>query len=258
MTIVRLQDRAVLKVAGADCQNFLQGLLTQDIFRLSPTCPLYAAMLSPQGKSLFDMMVFADSDAIMIDVACDRAESLAKRLAMYKLRKSVTIEATSLSVYAAWGVDAADRTTDPRFPPLGSRWIAETAGPDGSAEYERHRLAIGVPGSAEIGIDELLWLETGADLLNGVSFTKGCYVGQENTARMHHRDKVKRRLVPVRFEGDPGDGIVRDSAGRSAGTLRGKSFAHLRLEAAGGSLHVGSTLLTVQRPAWLAPAMADA
>ena len=124
-----------------------------------------------------------------------------------------------------------------------------------------HRRAIGVPETAEIGEDELLWLETGADLLGGVSFTKGCYVGQENTARMHHRDKVRRRLVPVTLAGDRGDGVVRDAAGRSAGTLRGaivagRGFAHLRLDAAAAPLFVGDTPIGVHVPAWLALALA--
>ena len=266
MTIACLHNRAVLKIAGADSRTFLQGLITQDIAQLSPSTPLYAGLLSPQGKSLFDMMLFAagaldadaDRDAVLIDVAADRADALAKRLALYRMRKAVTIETTALSVFAGWGDDAAGHPADPRFAPLGSRWIAPQGGPDDSEFYESHRRAIGVPGSADIGVDELLWLETGADLLNGVSFAKGCYIGQENTARMHHRDKVRRRLVPVHFTGPPGDGVIRDSAGRSAGTLRGPGFAHLRLEAADGPLAVGDSVLTVQRPAWLAPAMAAA
>jgi folate-binding protein YgfZ len=259
MTIARLQDRAVLRLAGADALAFLQGLLTHDMALLSPSTPLYAGLLSPQGKALFDMLLFADGDAVLIDVAADRAAALARRLSMYRMRKAVTIEPVALAVFAAWGEDAAGHAADPRFAALGSRWIGEPAGPDGSAPYETHRLDTGVPGSNDIGEDQLLWLETGADLLGGVSFTKGCYVGQENTARMHHRDKVRRRLVPVRFDGDPGDGTVRDAAGRSAGTLRshagGRGFVHLRLEAAAGPLTVGAAKLVVERPAWLEPAL---
>jgi hypothetical protein len=258
MTIARLQDRAVFRVAGADAHDFLQGLLTQDLALLGPATPLYAGLLSPQGKALFDMMLFADAGDMLIDVAADRAVSLAKRLSLYRLRKAVTIEPVPLAVFAGWDGDAGSHPADPRLAALGSRWIAAPAGPDGSALYAAHRQAAGVPGSAEIGEDELLWLETGADLLGGVSFTKGCYVGQENTARMHHRDKVRRRLVPISFDGDPGDGIVRDAAGRSTGTLRGIGFAHLRLDAAGGPLQVGDSVVTVHRPTWLAAALAAA
>lgn len=258
MTIACLHDRAVLRVAGADAHDFLQGLLTQDLALLAPDTPLYAGLLSPQGKALFDMMLFSQADAVLIDVAADRVAALAKRLAMYRLRKAVTIDPMPLAVFAGWDGDAGDHPADPRFAALGSRWIAPADGPDGSAVYAAHRQAIGVPGTAEIGQDELLWLETGADLLGGVSFTKGCYVGQENTARMHHRDKVKRRLVPISFAGDAGDGIVRDAAGRSIGSVRGHGFAHLRLEAAGGPLQVGNSPVTVHRPAWLAAALAAA
>jgi folate-binding protein YgfZ len=219
--------------------------------------PLYAGLLSPQGKALFDMLLFVDpaDDSILVDVARNRAESLAKRLTLYKMRKAVTITATDLAVFASWD-EASTHPVDPRFAPLGSRWIAPADGPDGAAAYHAHRIATGVPDSTDIGEDALLWLETGADLLNGVSFTKGCYVGQENTARMHHRDKVRRRLVPVSFAGDPGDGTVRDGAGRSAGSLRSPHFAHLRLETAAEPLFVGTAPVTIHTPAWLAPAFA--
>jgi folate-binding protein YgfZ len=257
--IVTLEDRAVLDIAGSDARDFLQGLLTHDLALLAPGRPLYAGLLSPQGKALFDMILHAEGDSILVDVAASRAEALLKRLAMYKLRKAVTIVPSPRAVLAAWGDDAVAHPADPRFAPLGARWVGE-AGTPGAAAYDAHRLAIGVPDSADIGADELLWLETGADLLDGVSFTKGCYVGQENTARMHHRDKVRRRLVPVTFAGDPGDGVVRDADGRSAGTLRShrgnRGIVHLRLEAAAGPLTLGGAPLTVERPAWLVPALA--
>lgn len=194
-TIVELEDRAVLAVTGADARSFLQGLLTNDLDQLAPDRPLYAGLLSPQGKALFDMILFAAPDGVMIDVAVARAPALARRLSMYKLRKAVAIAASPLRVVAGWNGGEAGHPADPRFAPLGARWIADTDAAPGAAAYDAHRLAIGVPDSADIGEDELLWLETGADLLGGVSFTKGCYVGQENTARMHHRAKVNRRLV---------------------------------------------------------------
>ncbi len=262
MTIARLADRSVLSIAGADSRAFLQGLLTQDVMQLAADRPLYAGLLSPQGKALFDMLLFAGADdSVLIDVAADRAAALARRLALYKMRKAVTILPADLAVWAAWDGDGGDAPADPREAALGRRWLAPAAGADGSDAYAAHRRAIGVPETAEIGEDELLWLETGADLLGGVSFTKGCYVGQENTARMHHRDKVRRRLVPVTLAGDRGDGVVRDAAGRSAGTLRGaivagRGFAHLRLDAAAAPLFVGDTPIGVHVPAWLAPALA--
>jgi folate-binding protein YgfZ len=257
MTIARLADRAVLAIAGADSRSFLQGLLTQDVDLLGPDRPLYAGLLSPQGKALFDMILFAGADdSVLVDIAADRAPALARRLGMYKLRKAVTIAPSDLAVWAGWD-GAGEGAADPRDPALGRRWLAPPAGEDGSALYAAHRRAIGVPETAEIGEDQLLWLETGADLLNGVSFTKGCYVGQENTARMHHRDKVRRRLVPIDTTGAAGDGSIRSADGRVMGSLRGalvdgQGFAHLRLEAIAAPLFLGEAPVTPRIPAWLA------
>jgi folate-binding protein YgfZ len=265
MTIARLADRAVLAIAGADSRAFLQGLLTQNIDLLGPDQPLYAGLLSPQGKALFDMILFAgDGDSVLVDVAADRAPALARRLGMYKLRKAVTIAPSDLAVWAGWdgaGEGEGRGAPDPRAPALGMRWLAPPAGADGSMAYAAHRRAIGVPETAEIGEDQLLWLETGADLLNGVSFTKGCYVGQENTARMHYRDKVRRRLVPIDTMGDSADGSIRSADGRVMGSLRGalvdgQGFAHLRLEAIATPLFLGEAPVTPRIPAWLAAELA--
>ncbi len=267
--IVALEDRAVLGVAGPDARSFLQGLLTQDLDALAPGRPLYAGLLSPQGKALFDMILFdGDDGSVHIDVAAARAEALARRLAMYRLRKAVTIAAIPRRVCAGWDGGEAGHTADPRTPALGGRWLGDADVAVGAAAYDAHRRSIGVPESAEIGHDELLWLETGADLLNGVSFTKGCYVGQENTARMHHRDKVRRRLLPVALAADPGaETAILDAAGRSAGSLRGQGpgpdgarlgIAHLRVEAVAGPLTLAGAPLTARRVAWAAPALADA
>ena len=271
MPTVRLADRTVLHLSGADTRPFLQGLLTNDLDNLTPETPLYAGLLSPQGKALFDMILFDGGDqSVLIDVAATRAAALAKRLTLYRLRKAVTIAASDLAVHAAWG-DGGGGVPDPRLAALGGRWVGPADTDPGDAAYAAHRLSLGVPDSADIGDDELLWLETDADLLNGVSFTKGCYVGQENTARMHHRDKVRRRLLPVRFAGDVvagdvvagGDPVLRDAQGRAAGSLRslhgGIGIAHLRVEAAGTPLMLGGATAEVMRPGWLAgvlPAMA--
>lgn len=261
MTIVTLFDRTVLRVAGADARPFLQGLLTNDIDRLAPDQPIYAGLLSPQGKTLFDLLLFADGDDVLVDVAANRVEALVKRLTMYRLRKAVSIAPTPFAVVAGWDGDGDGQAADPRFAALGARWISP-APVAGTGDYAAHRLAHGIPDSTDIGEDALLWLETGADLLNGVSFTKGCYVGQENTARMHHRDKVRRRLVPLHIDGIPIDDVVRDPGGRSVGTLRSLTgttgIAHLRLEAAAGALTVGNLPAIVLRPAWLAPALDEA
>lgn len=260
MTSVTLENRAVLAVAGGDAIPFLQGLITHDAALLAPGQPLFAGLLSPQGKALFDFHLHAGDEALFIDVAADRADALLKRLNMYRLRKAVTLaRRDDLAVLASWpaGGPADAGSADARLAALGARWIAAAgSAPDGAAAYDAHRHAVGVPDSADIGQDELLWLETGADLLNGVSFSKGCYVGQENTARMHHRDKVRRRLVPVTISGDAGDATeVKDAQGRAAGKLRSRNgdhaIVHLRLETAGAPLLLGNATLTVRRPAWL-------
>ena len=262
MTPISLQNRAVLAVEGADAPAFLQGLITHDIALLAPGRPVFAGLLSPQGKALFDFHLHAGDDGmILIDVAATAADALLRRLSIYKLRKAVTLERRDdLAVLAG---RRGEGPPDARWPAVGGRWVgAAGSAPNGSDDYDAHRLAVGVPDSADIGSDELLWLETGADLLDGVSFTKGCYVGQENTARMHHRDKVRRRLVPVTLAGDPGDAVeVKDAAGRACGKLRSRrgadAIVHLRLESAGQPLFLGDAALTVRRPAWLDAAWPD-
>ena len=177
-------------------RGFLQGLVTQDT---QAELPLWAGLLTPQGKALFDFFMWADGTDLVIDCEAAQAEALVRRLSLYRLRRkiSISVDAT-LGVF--WAAAAADRPADPRLPELGVRWIALVADDDVdiSALYRAHRLSLGVPeGIAELGSDATLWLETNAAELHGVSFTKGCYVGQENTARMNWRQKVNRRLVVV-------------------------------------------------------------
>ena len=189
MPATTLPDRAVVRVSGEDVRGFLQGLVTNDVARR----PCWAALLSPQGKVLFDFILWADGDDVLIDGEADRAEALVRRLSMYRLRRAITI-AIDPALAVHWAKDGEEGVPDPRLPALGRRWIAP---PEAPAEgWREHRLSLGVAeGVAELGDGETLWLEANARELNGVSFAKGCYVGQENTARMHHRDKVNRRLM---------------------------------------------------------------
>jgi hypothetical protein len=254
-----LSDRAVLAVTGDDARPFLQGLLTNDVALLAPGRPLWAGLLSPQGKALFDMLLCDDgAGGVLIDCEATHADALAKRLALYRLRRAVMItRRDDLAVHAAWEDEGGPEPPDPRLPALGRRWLAPPAPGDGSAEdYRRHRVALGAPeGVAELGQDRTLWLEANAAELNGVSFTKGCYVGQENTARMHHRDKVRRRLLPVRLTGDPGGATELMAGERSAGELRvaagGLGMAWLRVEHADAPLRVGGVDAAALWPAWL-------
>ena len=199
----RLFTRAVVRVAPLDdsesAADFLQGLLTNDV---STGLPTYAALLSAQGKTLFDLIVWPGADgALLLDCEASLADDLVKRLSLYRLRRKLEIvRDDTLGVY--WQREAqGDRALDPRLAALGQRWIAATSAEDkaGDDEWLAHRLSLGVPeGQAELG--EVLWLETNAMELNGVSFEKGCYIGQENTARMNWRQKVNRRVIVVPLE----------------------------------------------------------
>ena len=202
MTGTRLFSRALVRITptadGESAAAFLQGLVTNDV---AGPLPCYAALLSAQGKHLFDFLVWGDGADLLLDCEADYADELVKRLTLYRLRKQLAIgRDETLGVY--WSPDAqGEASPDPRLAALGQRWIAPASPEDanGDAAWLAHRLSLGVPeGRAELG--DVLWLETNAVELNGVSFTKGCYVGQENTARMTWRQKVNRRLLVVPLE----------------------------------------------------------
>ncbi len=253
--IAALTDRAVLRIGGSEARPFLQGLLTNDVNALAPGKPLWAGLLSPQGKYLFDMILFDTGDAILADVPATRAPDLLKRLTMYKLRKDVTVAASDLQVFAAWDGES-DAPYDPRLPGLGRRWVAEGADTNATLDaYIAHRLALGVPDSDDFPVDKLMWLESNAVELNGVSFTKGCYVGQENTARMHHRDKLRKRLLPVSLTADPGEERSLRAGDREAGELishhDGHGLALMRVEYVGAPLTLAGAPATVDWPGWL-------
>lgn len=201
MTAIRLFSRAVIRLSSADdgddVFDFLQGLVTNDV---KGNLPAWSALLSPQGKVLFDFLVWPSGKDALIDCEADAADDLVKRLSLYRLRRKITI-ARDESVGINWAAHTGDgAAADPRLPALGERWLAPVADEDESADeaWRAHRLALGVPeGRAELGSDATLWLECNAVELAGVSFTKGCYIGQENTARMNWRQKVNRRLIVV-------------------------------------------------------------
>ena len=193
-----LADRALIRLSGEDVRGFLQGLVTNDV---AGPLPVWAALLTPQGKCLADFLAWADGADLLLDCEAAAADALVKRLSIYRLRRPITITpAEGLAVH--WSPDGNEGVPDPRLPTLGRRWLgAPSAAADG---WREQRLRLGVcEGSAELG--DLLWLECNAAELNGVSFSKGCFVGQENTARMNWRQKVNRRLVVV--EGDGGDRV---------------------------------------------------
>jgi hypothetical protein len=197
MVATLLAARAVIRLSpqepDEDVGGFLQGLVTNDV---AGPLPCYAALLSAQGKHLFDFLVWRDGADLLLDCEAGWAEDLVKRLSMYRLRRKIAI-ARDASLGVHWSRAPGEGSVpDPRLPELGHRWLGAPEGESADAAWIAHRLALGVPeGRTEMG--DILWLETNAVELNGVSFTKGCYVGQENTARMNWRQKVNRRLVVV-------------------------------------------------------------
>ena len=198
MTGTTLSDRVLLRLTGEDLRGFLQGLVTNDVEALAPGRPLWAGLLTAQGKALFDFILWADGDDVLIDCEAEQADALARRLALYRLRRKIAIaREEGLAVHWASPGAAGERgVPDPRLPALGRRWLAPAG--EAAEGWLAHRLALGVTeGVAELGSDKSLWLECNGAELNGVSFAKGCYVGQENTARMNWRQKVNRRLVVV-------------------------------------------------------------
>ena len=233
MTATCLTSRAVIRLSplepGEDLRGFLQGLVTNDV---AGGLPIWAALLSPQGKVLFDFIVWADGADLLLDCEAAQAEALAKRLGLYRLRRKIGV-ALDPALGVHWQVGAGP-SPDPRLAALGQRWLGAAEGESAEAEWLAVRLALGVcEGHAELG--ELLWLECNAAELNGVSFTKGCYVGQENTARMNWRAKVNRRLVVVPLaDSDP-------ARRRAAYPELGLAVDHLRMEA----------IRPEWRPSWL-------
>lgn len=200
----RLFTRAIVRIEARDpdggepekVTEFLQGLVTNDVGK---TLPVYAGLLSAQGKAMFDFIVWPGGpDAVLLDCEADYAQELVKRLSLYRLRRKIDIVVDeNLGVF--WQPQLGDGgAPDPRLADLGQRWIAPVADTDKAADdaWLKHRLTLGVPeGRGELG--DILWLETNAVELNGVSFDKGCYIGQENTARMNWRQKINRRLIVV-------------------------------------------------------------
>lgn len=193
----QLLSRAVVRLSPLeeeeDVSDFLQGLVTNDV---KGPLPCWAALLSAQGKVLFDFIVWRDGRDLLLDCEAEHATELVKRLTMYRLRRKIAI-ALDPSLVVHWN-EGDGPSPDPRLAALGQRWIAAATSESADESWLRHRLSLGVTeGRAELGNGETLWLEANAAELNGVSFTKGCYVGQENTARMNWRQKVNRRLVVV-------------------------------------------------------------
>jgi len=285
-----LDDRAVLKISGDDSKTFLQGLISNDTNKVRSSQAIWAAFLTPQGKYLFDFSVSEVGDVLLMDAEAARASELAKRLTLFKLRSKVSLAiADDWAVAVAFGdgalkalgLDEAAGTAtpfaggvafvDPRLAAAGVRIVAPASNlkdaligagltETDAAAYDAHRLRLGLPdGSKDMVVDKSILLESGFDELNGVDWDKGCYMGQELTARTKYRGLIKKRLVPVDLSGDlpaPGTPIMTPD-GKEAGEIRSgqgvRALALLRLERleGAGPLTAGDTTVTPALPDWI-------
>ena len=258
--IAHLESRAVVTLSGPDWRGFLQGLITQDVETLAPGELRFGALLTPQGRLLFDLFILGRADGCALDCAADRRAALIQRLSIYRLRAKVEIVAEETAVWAAW-VEAPAHDgwlADPRAAALGWRGydIAATATAS-DADYDAHRLAFGAPGPSDWGEDRSFPIEANFDLLGGIDFRKGCFVGQETTSRMKRRGAIKSRMAPLAFEGPPpapGTEVLAGTlrAGEVRSGVAGRAIALVRLDRIdGASLTVDGRPCRVVRPDWL-------
>jgi folate-binding protein YgfZ len=286
-----LPQRGVVSVAGPDARSFLQGLVSNDVDKVTPERAIYAALLTAQGRFLHDFFVVENDGALLLDCEAERRADLIRRLSIYKLRAKVvlsdaserltaavlfgegTLDALGLPAEAGRARRLAGGVTyvDPRLAALGARALLpretapsaiEGAGfSEGTPDaYERLRLGLGMPdGSRDLPVEKALLLENGFDELNGIDWQKGCYMGQELTARTRYRGLVRKRLLPVRIEGprpEPGTPVLHaeKEVGEMRSSLEGHGLALLRLDAVGpaaGALTAGGARLTPVIPDWM-------
>jgi hypothetical protein len=284
------EDRGLIRIDGADARPFLQGIVSNDVDKVSSARAIYAALLTPQGKYLHDFFIAELDGALMLDCEAERRDDLLRRLTRFKLRSKVSLapgpdtHAVAL-IYGSAALSAvglaAERGAakpfaggvvyaDPRLREIGARAILPRANataalaaagiaPGSAADYERLRLELGLPdGSRDLEIEKSILLESGFDELAGVDWDKGCYMGQELTARTHYRALIKKRLVPVRIQGPtppPGTPIL--AGGSEVGIMRsagdGAGLALLKIEALSGipELSAGEARIAVRKPFWL-------
>ena len=242
------RDRSILRISGPDAEQFLQGLITNDIDRLEDGL-VYTALLSPQGKYIADFFLVRDGANILLDANVDQASGLMARLGMYKLRASVEIETSPLHMHRGLGDIPTDAYADPRNPELGWRAYRSSPMAESGVDWDALRVMHTIPGSGiELTPDSYI-LEYGFERLNGVDFRKGCYVGQEITARMKHKTELRKGLATVGIKGaaDPGTAIVRND--KIVGTLFTQSgkqaLAYLRFDRVGDGMHAGDAVITL-------------
>ena len=259
MPVARLTSRALIRVSGPDARSFLHNLLTQDVETLTDGEARFGALLSPPGRLLFDLFLWGEDGAVVLDVAADRRSDLMRRLSLYRLRAQVEISEDDRPVLASWPAASDGFTTDPRIAALGGRRLGAGPVEDATeADYHAHRLSVGAPDpAADGGHDRHYPIEADFDLLNGIDFQKGCFVGQETTSRMKRRGSIKSRMLPIAFDGPPpapGTEVLNGElrAGEVLTGQDGAAIALLRLDRIDGVLTADGRAVRVRRPDWLA------
>jgi folate-binding protein YgfZ len=271
MPIAQLADRGVVRVAGEDGRSFLDGLVTCDLDRVAPGRPRYGGLLTPQGKILFDFIVFqAEDGGYLLDCAKAHAADLVRRLGFYKLRAKVTVADASdqLAVIAGWGgtpapADLVVAAEDPRLAALGWRALTSPVTAGGDEAYHAHRIALGVPeGGKDFVFGDAFPHEALMDQLHGVDFDKGCYVGQEVVSRMQHRGTARTRIVPLVYRDGlaaaPGSEVTAGerAIGTTGSAAGGRGLAMIRLDRAadalarGEPIRAGGRPVRLERPDW--------
>lgn len=258
----RLPDRALLDVSGPEARPFLNRLLSQEVETLAPRELRYGALLTPQGRVLYDLFLFGESDRVRVDVAADARDALLLRLRAFKLRAAVEIEADADPVHALWGAETAPDgwRRDPRLSQAGFRHagpppaVADAMSVEPSA-YRAHRLSLGLADAVGDGLSDRAYAtEMNLDLLHGVDFSKGCFVGQETTSRMKRRGGMRSRVLPLEVEGAvPGAEVLAGElrAGEAVAAGSSLALALLRLDRAVGPLAVDGRPARLAPPPWL-------
>jgi len=261
-----LKSRALIALSGEDWRSFLQGLITQDVETLAPGEARFGALLTPQGRLLYDLFVVDRGEAgAWLDVEAEHRPALMQRLIIYRLRAKVKIEADETPVSILFGDEVPARpaagfwTADPRLADLGWRGYGAEIPPGAvladEAQRETQKLRLGVPGPADWGSDKTYPIEANFDLLNGIDFKKGCFVGQETTSRMKRRGTIKTRMLPIAFDGPapaPGTEILNGDlrAGEVLSGADGRAIAFIRLDRMEGQLTADGRPIRVETPVW--------
>ena len=255
--IARLDSRALVRVSGPDARPFLHNLLTQDVETLAEGERRFGALLSPPGRLLFDLFLTAEGEAVVLDVDAARRDAFVQRLSMYRLRAKVEIKTDDRPVHVAWDGDVPGFSPDPRLAALGGRGHGDFQANASADDWQAHRIALGVPdAAADCPDDKTYPIEANFDLLNGIDFHKGCFVGQETTSRMKRRGSIRTRMRPIAFDGPTppfGTEVLNGDlrAGEVLSGREGLAMSSLRVDRLDGALTADGRPVSLPAIDWL-------